>query len=280
MLRQVAEGVWIHESEFLQSNAVVVQGKVGALLIDPGITSDEMAALANDLHALGQPVVAGFSTHPHWDHLLWHATFGEAPRYGTARCATDVRDLLSQADWKAQVAEALPPDIGDQIPLDDLFGQITGLPANTERIPWDGPEVRMIEHQGHAAGHAALFIKERGVLVAGDLLSDILIPFLDVEAADPIEDHLAALRLIEGVAVADDVKVFIPGHGSVGDADQLRARIEQDRAYVQALRDGGDGGGSDDPRLSTAANKDWLPGVHEWQLQQIAQKREDSGKSA
>ena len=98
MLKQVAEGVLTHASEFLQSNAVVVQGKVGALLIDPGITSGEMAAFANDLYELGQPVVAGFSTHPHWDHLLWHAKFGEAPRYGTARCAADSKDLLSQVE--------------------------------------------------------------------------------------------------------------------------------------------------------------------------------------
>ena len=272
MLKQVTEGVLTHESEFLQSNAVVVQGKAGALLIDPGITSDEMVALANDLHELGQPVVAGFSTHPHWDHLLWHATFGAAPRYATARCAADVRDLLSHADWKAQVAEMLPPDIGDQIPLDDLFGQITGLPAKTEQIPWDGPEVRIIEHQGHAAGHAALFIKERGVLVAGDVLSDTLIPFLDLDAADPIEDYLAALRLLEGVA--GDVKVFISGHGSVGGADQVRARIEQDRAYVQALRDDS---GSGDPRLSAPLNKDWLPGVHGWQRQPLAQRGERDG---
>jgi glyoxylase-like metal-dependent hydrolase (beta-lactamase superfamily II) len=275
MLKKVAEGVWIHESEFLQSNAVVVQGRAGVLLIDPGITSDEVADLANDLHELGQPVVAGFSTHPHWDHLLWHAKFGEAPRYSTARCAADIQDLLLQADWKAQVAEMLPPDIGDQIPLDDRFGRITGLPAKTEQIPWDGPEVRILEHQAHAPGHAALFIEERGVLVPGDLLSDVLIPFLDLDAADPIEDYLAALQLLQGVA--DDVKVFIPGHGSVGDADELRARIEQDRAYVQALRDGG---GSDDPRLSAPLNKDWLPGVHGWQLQQISQKRDQDGKSA
>jgi glyoxylase-like metal-dependent hydrolase (beta-lactamase superfamily II) len=272
MLRSVADGVLIHQSEFLQSNAVVVQGRAGVLLIDPGITSDEMACLANDLHDLGQPVVAGFSTHPHWDHLLWHAKFGEAPRYGTARCAADIKDLLSQADWKAQVSQVLPPDIGDQIPLDDLFGQITGLPAKTEQIPWDGPAVRIIEHQAHAPGHAALFIKERGVLVAGDLLSDILIPFLDLDAADPIKDYLAALRLLAGVV--DDIDVVIPGHGSVDGADQVRARIEQDRAYMQALRDGG---GSDDPRLAASLNEDWLPGVHEWQAQQIAQKREQDG---
>ena len=33
MLRQVAEGVLIHESEILQSDAVVVQGRAGVLLI-------------------------------------------------------------------------------------------------------------------------------------------------------------------------------------------------------------------------------------------------------
>jgi glyoxylase-like metal-dependent hydrolase (beta-lactamase superfamily II) len=273
VLRQVAEGVLIHESDFIQSNAVVVQGRAGALLIDPGIQGSEMACLANDLSDLGQTVVAGFSTHPHWDHLLWHAKLGEAPRYGTARCAADIRDLLSDADWKARVAEMLPPDIAEQIPL-DLLGLITGLPAETARIPWDGPRVRIIEHQGHAPGHAALLIEERGVLVAGDMLSNILIPFFDLNAADPIEDYLTALRLLEGVA--GDVDVLIPGHGSVGGADQVRARIEQDRAYAQALRDAHV---PDDPRVGPSATfgKDWLPGVHKWQLQQLANRREHDG---
>lgn len=267
MIQQVAEGVWIHNSEFLESKTTVVQGKNGVLLIDPGITSSELADLAGDLHELGQPVVAGFSTHPDWDHVLWHAKFGEAPRYGTARCAASMRDLLSKTDWKAQVTEVLPPENAEDIPLDDLFGQVTGLPTEAKQIPWDGPKVQIIEHEGHAHGHAALFIEERGVLVAGDMLSDILIPFLNLEAPDPIGDYLAGLELLEGTA--DDVKVFVPGHGSVGDADQLRARIKQDRAYVQALRDGG---GSDDPRLTTGPNKEWLPGVHNWQAQQIVEK--------
>jgi glyoxylase-like metal-dependent hydrolase (beta-lactamase superfamily II) len=232
-----------------------------------------MVCLANDLRELGQPVVAGFSTHPHWDHLLWHAKLGEAPRYGTARCAADIRDLLSNADWKARVAEVLPPDIAEEIPL-DLLGLITGLPAKAARIPWDGPKVRLIEHQAHAPGHAALLIEERGVLVAGDMLSDTLIPFFDLSAADPIKDYLAALRLLEGVA--NDVDVLVTGHGSVGGADQVRARIKQDRAYVHALRDGGV---PDDPRVGPSATfgKDWLPGVHEWQLQQLAKKREHNG---
>ncbi|WP_426988149.1 hypothetical protein [Pseudarthrobacter sp. Y6] len=65
MLTQVAEGVLIHESEFCQSNAVVVQGGAGVLLIYAGVHGYEMACLANDLSDSGHTVVAGFSTHPH-----------------------------------------------------------------------------------------------------------------------------------------------------------------------------------------------------------------------
>lgn len=273
MLKQVAEGVLIHQSGLLQNNTAVVQGKAGVLLIDAGITGDEMACLANDLSDLGQPVVAGFSTHPDWDHVLWHAKLGEAPRYGTARCAAFMRDVLSNADWKARAAAGLPPEIAEETPL-DLFGLITGLPAETAQIPWDGPRVRIIEHPAHAPGHAALLIEESGVLVAGDMLSDVFIPMLDFDTADPIEDYLAGLQLLEGVA--DDVDVLIPGHGSVGGADQVRTRIEQDRAYVQALRDGD---APDDPRIGPSAKPgwEWVSDIHEGALQQLARRSERDG---
>jgi glyoxylase-like metal-dependent hydrolase (beta-lactamase superfamily II) len=274
VLRQIAAGVLTHQSEFCQSNAVIVQGRAGVLLIDPGVLGGEMAALADDLRELGQPVVAGFSTHPHWDHLLWHARLGTAPRYGTARCAATVRDRLSDPRGKARLAEVIPPDIAGQVPL-DLLGLITGLPAEAARVPWDGPEVRIIEHQAHAPGHAALLIEERGVLVAGDMLSDVLIPLLDLnDTADPVESYLAALRLFEGAA--DGVDVLVPGHGSIGGAEQVRARIEQDRAYLHALRDAGAPG---DPRVGPSATfgKDWLPGVHDRQRQQLARRTERDG---
>lgn len=269
MLTQVAEGVFVHESEFLQSNSVVVQGHHGALLIDAGITRDELAGLAEDLRERGLRVVAGFSTHPDWDHALWHPDLGDAPRYGTARCAAALRDLRSDPDWEARVAEVLPPEHAEEIPM-DLLGLATGLPEGASTIPWDGPEVRIIEHQAHAAGHAALVIGDRGVLVAGDMLSDILMPFLDLDAAAPIDDYLVALGLLADVASGIDV--VIPGHGSVGDAEQLRARLDLDRRYVQALRDGAD---PDDPRVGSSAPLEWLPDVHRWQLQRLAQRAND-----
>jgi len=271
MLKQVAEGVLVHQSELLRNNTVAVQGRGGALIIDAGITGDEMSCLANDLRELGQPVVAGFSTHPDWDHVLWHEELGEAPRYGTARCADIMQEVRSNADWRARAAEGLPPEIAEETPL-DLFGLVTALPAGTVQVPWDGPRVRIIEHPAHSPGHAALLIEERRVLVAGDMLSDVFIPMLDdfTSTHDPIEEYLVGLRLLEDVA--DDVDVVIPGHGSVGRADQVHARIEQDRAYVHALRDRQ---APDDPRIGPSAEPgwEWVSDIHEGQARSVAQRR-------
>jgi glyoxylase-like metal-dependent hydrolase (beta-lactamase superfamily II) len=272
VLREIAEGVLIHTSEFMQSNAIVVQGRAGVLLIDPGVHDFEMACLATDLHALGQPVVAGFSTHPHWDHLLWHPKLGAAPRYGTARCAEVAREQL--AGGVAQIAQAA--GVPDHVPL-ELLGLIAGLPAGIGEFGWDGPHVRIVEHQAHAPGHAGLLIEECGVLIVGDMLSDVLIPFLDFrETADPIEDYLVGLQLLEGVA--REIDVFVPGHGSTGGSDQVHARIDQDRAYVHAVRDGD---ALSDPRLSPSAyGKAFLPGVHARQLERLAQRSEGGGGPA
>jgi glyoxylase-like metal-dependent hydrolase (beta-lactamase superfamily II) len=266
VLRQVGEGVLIHQSEFVQSNAVVVCGRDGVLLIDPGVDEDEMTCLANDLSDAGHTVVAGFSTHPHWDHLLWHTRYGDAPRYGTARCAASARDQLSEE------FDPLEHGAPEHVPL-ELLGLITGLPSETAQIPWDGPRVQIVEHQAHAPGHAALLIEERGVLVAGDMLSDVLIPLFDFDTtADPIEDYLAALRLLDDAA--HDLDVVVPGHGSIGGTGQVRVRIDQDRAYLDAVRNGRT---LHDPRLSTPYAKDWLPGVHEWQLERLSRWNERDG---
>jgi glyoxylase-like metal-dependent hydrolase (beta-lactamase superfamily II) len=156
----------------------------------------------------------------------------------------------------------------------ELLGLITGLPTEMGHIAWDGPQVRIVEHQAHALGHAALLIEPRGVLVAGDMLSDILLPMLDLNnTADPIEDYLAGLRLLE--VVASDVDVVIPGRGSIGAAHEVSARIDQDRAYVHALRDGTV---LSDGRLDPSAyGEDWLPALHNRQRQHLARRSERQG---
>lgn len=269
MLKKITDGVWVHESECLMSNSVAAQGKDGVLLVDPGLTTDEMTSIADDLSKMDQAVAVGFSTHPHWDHVLWHAKFGDAPRYGTAKAAEIIKTVLSNPDWAKEEEAELPPEVAGKVPLDDLCGQFKGLSKDAKQLPWDGAKVRVIEHSGHAPGHAALLLEDSKVLVAGDMLSDVLIPMLDLAAEDPVTDYLAALDLLEDAAAV--AEFAIPGHGSVAKGDEIRERIKQDRAYVEALRDGKT---PDDKRLTAPKEGwDWVSGIHGWQANTLAEKK-------
>jgi glyoxylase-like metal-dependent hydrolase (beta-lactamase superfamily II) len=54
VLTPVADGVFVHRSELLRNLTVVVHGRAGALVVDPGITATELACLGDDLRASGQ----------------------------------------------------------------------------------------------------------------------------------------------------------------------------------------------------------------------------------
>ncbi len=222
MLKQVADGVWVRQSEWVWSNTTVIRADDGLLLVDPGITGAELNDLADDLDQLGLPVVAGFCTHPHFDHLLWHPRFGDVPRYATAPAA----ELATEARERAQ---AMAAETAPDIPL-DLVALVTPLPAG-HPLPGE-----LIEHDAHAVGHAALLLADRGVLLVGDMLSDVLIPLLDPRRSGQEDAYPAALDRLE--AATKDVDVLIPGHGSVAEGKEIAARFATDRAYLEALRRG------------------------------------------
>jgi glyoxylase-like metal-dependent hydrolase (beta-lactamase superfamily II) len=251
MLTQVAEGVWVRQSGWVWTNSIVVRGEDGLILVDPGIDGSELEQLADDVDRLGVPVVAGFSTHPDWDHLLWHSRFGDVPRHATAACA----EVAGDPRWRAQEMAAAE-ESASGIPL-ELIGLVTPLPADGGPVPGE-----IIEHQAHAVGHAAIRLADRGVLLAGDMLSDILIPLFDSHQDDQLGAYERALdRLAEAIR---DVDVVVPGHGAVAEGPEVAARLAADRAYIEALRRGEE---PVDARLDAA---EWLSDIHQSNLQQAA----------
>lgn len=270
MLREVADGVLVHSSTLLRNNTVVVVAPSGALVVDPGLTEAELTCLVRDLAERGLPVVAGFATHPDWDHVLWHPDLGDVPRYGTRLCRQVMGDLRADPRWRARAAESLPEEIAGDVPL-DLFGLIDPLPAGATTIPWDGPRVEIVEHLAHAPGHAALLVPGSRTLVAGDMLSDLFVPMLDDPdvSEDPVAEYLAGLDAL--ATVADRVDVVVPGHGSVGTGAALRERVAADRAYVLALRDGRV---PEDRRLGAPdPGWEWVADIHAGQAARFGPRR-------
>ena len=60
MLNEVADGVWVRQSEWVWSNAVVVRGDDGAVVVDPGIDGSDLSKLADDVDGLGLPEVDAY----------------------------------------------------------------------------------------------------------------------------------------------------------------------------------------------------------------------------
>src|SRR3954463_12806216 len=199
MLTEVADGVWVRQSEWVWSNSIVVRGDDGLILVDPGIHGAELDQLADEVDRLGIPVVAGFSTHLHWDHLLWHPRFGDVPRYAMPAAA-------DAAPGVRERAQAMAAESASGIPL-ELIGLVTRLPADGGPVPGE-----IVEHQAHALGHAAVLLADRGVLLAGDMLSDVLIPLLDPRRSGQLDAYQRALDRLEEAARHADV--LVPGHGA------------------------------------------------------------------
>ncbi|HZR49567.1 MAG TPA: MBL fold metallo-hydrolase [Streptosporangiaceae bacterium] len=252
MLTEVASGVFVTTSAFMITNTVVIAGADGGcLVIDPAVSVAELAGLASELAARGLHPVAGWSTHPHWDHVLWHAALGDVPRY-----AAPAGVVITETERDGMVSSMESSAPGHDLAL---FGHVTALDADT--IPWHGPTARLVVHDAHAPGHGAVFLPDTGVFAVGDMISDAEIPLLDTVAGDPMGDYRTGLARL---AAVPGVRHVIPGHGAVGDTAEFRRRIAADEAYLDRLALGKP---FDDPRITT----DWLRAAHDEHIRYVQQ---------
>jgi len=235
----------VFTSSVMMTNSIALRSGNDVILVDPAWTTAELGRLAE--HLAGATIVCGWSTHAHHDHVLWHPGFGQAPRYATPRAAR--RALEHQADLEQAATAHVAWELIPFVARVQVF--------NGKHLPWDGPEVEVVSHNGHAPGHGALWVPEISTLIAGDMLSDVEIPTFAETGWKAYKEGLETLEPY--VRQGQEV---IPGHGrrtaaAPGRAGSPVARWEADMEYLSRIAAGG---GHDDPRLS--AGPAWLWDAH------------------
>ncbi len=249
-LRELLPGVLVATSRrYATTSTVLLDGSGGAVVIDPAWDPDELAAIPADLRALGVRCLAGLATHEHYDHVMWHPDLGEVPRWSSpgtvARLASRRDELLGP------LAEYLTPD------LIAIAGRLVPLPGDA--LPWAGPRSRCVVHDAHAPNHLAVLVEESGVLVAGDMLSDVELP-MPADADATLDGYRSGLERLRDVV--SEAAWLIPGHGTP--TDRPRDRFDADLRYLDALQSGLP---SDDPRVVDPSNRS----LHEANLRRAAQ---------
>src|SRR5271165_2847487 len=87
-LTEIAPGLLVATARKYLTTSTVITGPDGScLVVDPAVSVTEVTSLAAELQARGLRPVAGWSTHPHWDHVLWCAALGAVPRYASPAAA-------------------------------------------------------------------------------------------------------------------------------------------------------------------------------------------------
>jgi glyoxylase-like metal-dependent hydrolase (beta-lactamase superfamily II) len=97
--------------------------------------------------------------------------------------------------------------------------------------------LRALHTPGHAAGHLAFHIEDRGLLIAGDLISGLSTILIDPEHGD-MDAYLESLARVH----ACRCKMLLPGHGPPLLGGRLGALIdhrrERERRILAALESG------------------------------------------
>ncbi len=227
----LAPGILVRQSRCYRMNSAVVLRDGHALVFDPGVLPSEMADLAARVAGSAPRFeqVALVFTHPHWDHVLGRDHFPAATTFAHVGFADELErdETKIEAEAKSWIegqGEAWPRPFRAFRP--DLVVRGT---ARAELGPFE-----LVAHEvpGHCASQIALHLPAEGLLVAGDTLSDIEIPWL--EAAPWV--YRRSLNALHWLYEQEDVRWLVPGHGSVaaGRTEGYR-RVLRDLDYLLLL---------------------------------------------
>jgi len=220
-------------SRFWQTTATAIRAgdKSESFLIDSPYFPDELELLPMLLQQSGFPVPSGLlATHADWDHLLGRYAFpglalgvgsstGERLRAEPGAAQRELRD----ADADAYVERPGPLALGSY--------QVLPVPG---RMQIGDEEIELHPTGGHTPDGVAFLLGWAGVLVCGDYVSDVEIPW--ISPGGGIDDYRATLARLSGLVEA--CETIVPGHGSPHDRDTALRIIDQDADYLDVLERG------------------------------------------
>jgi glyoxylase-like metal-dependent hydrolase (beta-lactamase superfamily II) len=235
-------------SEFWQTTCTAVRAGEEGFVIDSPVLPSELEALPGVLEQSGFPASGLLATHADWDHLLGRLAFPDA----SLGCAESTAARLQAEPGRAQ-RELRSFDEEHYVvrPRPLALGAVQALPV-PGRLEL-GPERELELHptRGHTVDGMAIAAPWAQVLVCGDYLSPVEIPW--ISEGGGVAEYLATLDRLR--ALVERAERVVPGHGGPIASDEALRVLEADVTYLEQLRLRGDSAALPGDRKGPAQRK-------------------------
>jgi cyclase len=220
-MQHLSDGVYAYfqpDGGWCVSNAGVIIGDGTTVLVDTTATERRTRLLASEIAKLSpRPPDVLINTHFHGDHVFGNSVFSphativahELTRVEMIESGPGLRHLWPDVDWGD--TPIVPPTI--------TFREAVTVHAGDIRLE--------VMHVGpaHTTNDSVIWIPDRRVLFAGDVLMSGVTPFCLMGSVSGSLDAIARLRAL-------DPETIVPGHGRVGGKELL----DQNEGYLLWLQ--------------------------------------------
>ena len=209
------------EAALWSTTSLLVVAEGESLVVDPAISSEEVAAIGRRAHELDAPIRHVLITHGDWDHVCGIAAFPEATAVMGEESAERV--VNRGDDSVERAAETYRLEVSGPPRVDRTFTRGAAIalgPFVVETFP-------LIGHTEDGTGYR---IRDLGLLIVGDHVSPVEFPF----AGSPAAYRFTLAGLIETLR-EDPPETVIPGHGPPLQPEDALRIAEADLAYLRSL---------------------------------------------
>ena len=213
-----------------QTNAVALRAGDEAMLIDSPYFADELEALPGLLAGAGFEPDALLATHADFDHVLGRLAF---PGMTLGLAESSVERLQREPGEAQRALRQYDAEFYVSRPAPLALGQVQALPV-PGHVEIGDRELELHPAEGHTPDGMALFDRAQGLLIVGDYLSDVEIPW--ISAGGSLADYRATLARL--APLVEEATTVVPGHGAPHDRESTLRLLDEDVDYLAALERG------------------------------------------
>jgi glyoxylase-like metal-dependent hydrolase (beta-lactamase superfamily II) len=226
--------VIVVRSAFWQTTATIVHRAAGdgageCFVVDSPVLPHELEALPMILGQARWELSGLLATHGDWDHLLGRYAFPDAALGGAETSAARLRAHPGEAQ---RALRAFDDENYVERPGPLSLGQVQALPV-PGHVEIGDAEIELLPADGHTEDGMALRVPWADVVVCGDYLSPVEIPWLS-ETGNR-DAYLATLERLR--PWVESAAWVVPGHGTPLEGARALAILREDVAYLEALPD-------------------------------------------